>query len=428
MKISGLIIILLFCFFFADAQESDSLRIKNVTELQEEIDSLKEEIKLMNRNLQEVKEDLVDNRKKADEFIDLLDADSVDEGGMNEDQRSRRKRVDDLLRAIRQQPGQLRFNGGLTSSFQGNPRGQRDEITAVGSFDIYAMTSFGKGTLLFIDLEAIGGNGPDDLYDSFLGLNGDAGSYQDEDGVDRLNVLEGWAEFSVLNEAITITAGKIDLTNYFDNNAIANDETLQFLSGAFINNAAFVAPSNSPGVRFQTTVLKRFYFQVGLVSMDNAGAELVSDLYKATSLRFRLFANSPWETNFRFYGYQCPEKNSAQGYGISVDGTAFEEYKIFGRYGMNRDALAQNHGISSSWSAGFSFIQQLENKGVNIGLAYGEITPFHETMKIESQFEIYARYQFNKWIYTSPHFQMVWNARGTNSNYSLVGLRTHFNF
>jgi len=171
--------------------------------------------------------------------------------------------VDALLKAITQRPGQLRFNGGATTILQHGIQNNNRHSTGVGSFDFYAHTAFGPNALLFFDLEAIGGNGPDDFFPNFAGLNGDAGSTQAQDGADRLTVLEAWTEFTLLNKIFTITAGKIDLTNYFDNNASANDETMQFISGAFVNNAAFAVPANAPGLRLRTTLLNRIHFQLG---------------------------------------------------------------------------------------------------------------------------------------------------------------------
>lgn len=411
------------------AQVNDT-SIRNVIELQSEIDSLKMMVGDLNNDLQNIKDDVITTRQKSEKYFELLDDKTEDEAELIEDQRSKNKRVDDLLRAIREQPGQLRFNGSATMSMQSPAKNTQNKSAAVGSFDIYAMTSFGKGTLLFFDIESIGGDGPDQYFPTFSGLNGDAGNTQDQDGLDRLHLLEGWAEFSVFENLFTITAGKVDLTNYFDNNSLANDETLQFLSGAFINNASFAGtvPSNSPGIRIQTTLLEKFYFQYGLSSMDNMGQAIFNDLYQAASVRFRLFANSPWETNFRFYGYQSPVADDAQGYGTSIDGKFFEKYNIFVRYGNNNPNLEISSGISESWSAGFSFLQNLSDRGVNIGLAYGEVRPFDDAMKNEKQFEIYARYRFNEWVYASPHFQWISDAMGGETDYKVIGFRTHFNF
>ncbi|MFW5974588.1 MAG: carbohydrate porin [Bacteroidota bacterium] len=410
-------------------QTKDTIR-EDVFELQRQIDSLKIVVGDLNYDLQNMKDDVVTTQQKSEKYFEFLEDKTDDDIQLIGDQRSKNKRVDDLLRAIREKPGQLRFNGSATLRMQSPSKNIQNKSAAVGSFDIFAMTSFGKGTLLFFDIESIGGDGPDQYFPTYLGLNGDAGTTQGSDGLDHLHLLEGWAEFSVFDNLFTITAGKIDLTNYFDNNSIANDETLQFLSGAFINNASFATtvPSNSPGMRIQTTLFEKYYFQFGLSSIDNMGKAILSDLFKTASLRFRLFANSSWETNFRFYGYQSPVANDAQGYGTSIDGMFFEKYNVFIRYGNNNYNLDVSSGISESWSAGFSFLQNFSNRGINFGVAYGEVIPFDGALNNEKQFEAYARYRFNEWVYVSPHFQWVFDAMGSDTNYKVFGFRTHFNF
>lgn len=263
---------------------------------------------------------------------------------------------------------------------------------------------------------------------TFKGLNGDAGTLQDEDGLDRLQMLEAWGEFSVFDELFTITAGKIDLTNYFDNNAFANDETLQFMSNAFVNSSALAVPLNSPGIRFRTSLLNLFYLQFGLASVDNSGSDIFNDLYKIAGLGFRAFPDTEWEANIRLYGYQHPTVDEAYGYGISFDEKILEKYNVFLRYGKNNSNLAEWYGISSSWSFGVSFLQTIDETSINIGMAYGETHPEAELLQHEKEGEIYARYQFNKWVYFSPHLQVVWNALGGIDNYTVLGVRTHFNF
>lgn len=416
----------LFCFVNIYSQEVDSVRVQTIKELQAAVDSLSKVIIRLDRDIQQLKEKEITGNKEADEIINLLTSDETE--SMPEDQRSKKKRVDELLRAIEQRPGVLRFNGGATASFQSGLKKYHKKINSVGSFDIYAATSFGKGTLLFFDIEAIGGNGIEEYIPTFTGLNGDAGSLQDEDGTDRLHILEAWGEFTMFDGLFTITAGKIDFTNYFDNNALANDETLQFLANAFVNSNAWAVPSNSPGIRFRTSILNRFYLQFGLVSVDNSGSDLFNNLYKIAGIGFRVLPDTDWEANIRLYGFQHPSADNDIGYGISFDETVFGEYKIFARYGCNNNKLAEWYGISSSWSTGLCFVNNFQDWGINIGLAYGETIAHNSLLKSEKLAELYARYQFNRWVYLSPHLQMIRNAKGTSEDYTVLGVRTHFNF
>ncbi len=342
-----------------------------------------------------------------------------------EDQRSKRKRVDALLKAISARPGQLRFNGGATAILQWNPRFSNRFSTGTGSFDIFAHTSFGEQTLLFFDFEAVGGNGPNQHVSTIGSLNADAGSTQDSDGLDRLHVLEAWAEFSLLNEHVTITAGKIDLTNYFDNNAVANDETSQFLSGAFVNSNALPTPGSTPGVRFRTGILDLIYLQAALVSVDNSGDNVFSDLFKIGSMGFKILPETQWEANLRLYGYLHPSAQNRGGYGLSYDQELSDEIMLFGRWNRNERLLADRFLIKDAWSAGGRYRTHLGENRFVIGLAYGETRPVF-TRK-EQLAELYARFQLNKWSFLSPHLQWL-RPSGGGEALTVLGVRTQFNF
>jgi len=408
------------------SQVADTIKTHQMHELEQEVDSLKRSLELMDGELQEMKRNRQEERSEIDELMAIFGDQNVESSSFNA--RSRRKRVDALLQAITQQPGRLLFNGSVTTLMQFAKQKDTLNSYASGSFDIFATTSFGKGTLLFVDIEAIGGDGPDQNYPTFSGLNNDAGSYQSADGIDRLNILEAWGEFNLFKEIFTLTLGKIDLTNYFDNNASANDETMQFISGSFVNNSSFAVPFNAPGVRIRTTFLKRFHIQFGMSSDENRGADIFDDLYKIASLGWTFAPESDFEANIRFYGYQVPQANYSYGWGISFDELVFGKYNIFGRYGQNADSITNFWQIKSSWSAGFRFYTKLGRSAFAVGTAYGENTPFESGLKKESLIEVYFRWQLNDWVHISPNFQYVWNAGGSDQTINVFGLRTHFNF
>lgn len=407
-------------------QEVDTAKVEKVVRLEAQLDSMMQMFRSLDNELQYMKKSMSAGKSDVDELMKILGDEEIEK--VPEEQRSKSKRIDALLDAITQRPGQLRFNGGATATIQGQPSGDNKFSSGVGSFDILATTSFGNNSLLFFNLEAIGGNGPNEMVSTFAGLNDDAGSTQSEDGLDRIYVLEAWAEFSLFDESLTITAGKIDLTNYFDNNAYANDETSQFISGAFVNSAAFAVPDNSPGLRLRTTLFNRFFIQAGVASSNNSGWKIFDSLYTIGSVGFRLLQDTDWEANIRFYTYQHPSANYSAGYGVSFDETIFGKYSFFGRYGWNSNGVKNVSGISNSWSLGGGFKQNIAVSQFNIGVAYGEIKPSEQLLKKEQIAEIYAKHQMNKWVYISPHIQMVWNPAGISGRHIIYGFRTNFIF
>ena len=48
----------------------------------------------------------------------------------------------------------------------------------------------------------------------------------------EVNLREAWLRTELFSQKLALSAGRLDLTNYFDRNATANDETTQFISDA----------------------------------------------------------------------------------------------------------------------------------------------------------------------------------------------------
>ena len=408
------------------AQNQDSSITKSYDEAFIELDSLKAVINSLNRKIELINKK-IDATNPIDSLLTTLSVDK-DTSLIPEDQRSRRKQLDDLLKYISKRHGQLFFNGQANAIIQGNTQKSDKFSTANGSINLFASASFENNIILFIDLEAIGGNGPDEFAETISSLNGDAGSTQSEDGFDRIIVNEAWTEFLFLKEIFTVTAGKIDLTNYFDNNAIANDENSQFISGAFINNTAFVAPSNSPGIRLRTTILERVYIQFAISKAENSGSNIFSNLYKIGGIGFKLFPFSAFEAEFHAFGYSDPLANNRFGFGISISQEIADKFTIFGRFGNNENRLAELYNIKSAWSFGSQFTENILNELSVIGIAFGSTKPYDISLKNEKLTELYIKQLINSWISISANFQYVWDTGGKNSKYSLIGLRVNFTF
>ena len=113
---------------------------------------------------------------------------------------------------------------------------------------------------------------------------------------------------------------------------------------------------------------------------------------------------------------------------MSLDKVFFNKFNIFGRYGINHDAVANYWGIKSSWSAGLRFVEIINNQPLAIGVAYGENDSAINDLNKERITELYIRRQLNKWVHISPHFQYIWNRKGTSEDLAVMGIRTHFNF
>ncbi len=408
-------------------QDSTSVQYQ-INELKSRVDSL--EALLKNSNLDSLKTSKVNQQlsnKDTSETDDLLSEITAFFSFTEQDRSSKRKRIDQLLSALRSQPGQITFKGDATSILQWKT-GNNHFAQGSGSFDLFAFVGFGNNTNLFIDIEAIGGNGPNQIINSFSTLNGDAGSLQDNDGRDLLHVLEAWSEFRFFGDLFKVTMGKIDLTNYFDINEGANDETMQFISGPFINSAAFPVPSNSPGMRSLVGIEDLITFQFGLVSQDNSGSDIFNQLFKIIGTELNANFAEGYYGKIHFFAYADGIIKDASGYGISFSGTVANKFKLFGRWNKNNPNYAKGFSIKDFWSIGTEFNSNLFNKNIVVGASLGEIDPYQLSLNNELVSEAYLRFQFNDWVYMSPHIQFIHNTGGGSSEYLLVSLRTQINF
>ncbi len=341
-------------------------------------------------------------------------------------QSSKRKRINDLLGALRSAPGILNFKGSATSSIQWKS-GPDHFSTAVASFDIFAFSQLGDNVRFFANIEAIGGNGPNSQLNTFSGLNGDAGSTQNNTGLDLLHILEAWAELDFLNGWFNIIIGKLDLTNYFDINAVANDETLQFLSDPFVNSTAFPVPQNSAGIKVNAKLANLLFFQFACASEDNSGNDIFNQLFKILSTGLHTNLGEGFYGEYHIYVYKSGIEKDAAGFGVSAS-HSFNGLRIFGRWNNNNLDYSNIFPYKNYWSAGFDLNSSAVINDTKIGAAFGKINPFNKSLKDEMISEFYIRYQFNEWIYVSPHLQLVKNSAGIESDYLLFGLRSHFTF
>ncbi|MEJ2103056.1 MAG: hypothetical protein P8X47_00610 [Ignavibacteriaceae bacterium] len=421
-----IISILLISQTFLFGQINDSTVTKNDVTNKQESDSLKVIVDSLSQRIKKLELILIEKSTLDSLLVGIQEV--KDTSLIPEDRRSKRRQLDELLEYISKRPGQLFFNGQALAIIQGNVVKNDKFATAQGSIDIFATNSFSSSSILFIDIKAIGGKGPD-MYSETLGsLNGDASSVPDVDNFDRILVNEAWAEFLFLNNIFTITAGKINLTNYFDNNSVANDPYTQFITGIFINNPAFAVPLNSPGIRIRTTLLNRFYMQVAFAKVDNTGDNIFKGIFKAAELGFKLLPFTKFEANVHLYGYSQPSADHRYGFGISVDQTIAGFFKVFGRFGNNENILADWYGIKSSWSAGAQFKENILGEPTIIGLGSGLTKPADNSLKNEKNLEFYLRQSLNKWTSISAHLQHVLDTGGVNGKYTLLGLRVNFTF
>lgn len=304
--------------------------------------------------------------------------------------------------------------------------GEGRHSSAEGSLDLLFIGKPLAYTTFFVDLEAIGGNGHDEFIGNISGLNDDAGSLQDEDGVDRISVREVWLQSELFKQHVRLVAGKIDLTNYFDINGVANDETTQFITSAFVNNRTLEVPENGPGIAAFYDTRRGLFFGLGLQSADNAGLDILDGLYGIGEIGMRSHYLFGLEGTYRLWTKINGGRNDNMGLGINVDQHLSARFVAFARYGINETDGAD---VKSAWSTGLELRHPFLSR-INDSTAFAFGNTESVDGREEQVTEVYYKLSFNKHFAITPLFQAVFNPVGSQDSdvVTLAGVRMQVDF
>ena len=321
---------------------------------------------------------------------------------------ARRKLEDEKIRAAIEEEKKRRVVVGAsgTGVFQQiiDSKNSRDTSFAEGSLDFIFVSHPIAHTTFFGSLKAAGGEGPDQTVRSNAGLNADAGSLQDTDGVDRVALSKAWIGGDYFNDHLEGAVGKIDLTNYFDANLAANDETSQFLSSVFVNNPTLQQPGNGPGAIAFYDTRKSWRFGAGMQHSSNSGFAVADHPYFISEAEYTTHLFYGYEGNYRLWGHlNGARSGDNKGFGVSADQILFPALTAFVRYGLNQPKGAMN---KYAWSTGFEKKRLFPSRSSDaLGIAFGQQEGV--AFKVDSLTEIYYRFFLSDHLSVSPHLQWL---------------------
>lgn len=332
----------------------------------------------------------------------------------------------------------ITLSGGLVGVVQGSVEHKpKNHFDGVARADLVLNVKVAESTIAVIDVEATGGDGIDAQIPSYSLLNALAGSTGD-----RVRFREAWLEHSAFGDKLLLTAGKIDLSNYFDTNAVANDETSQFLANAFVNSPVLGVPLMGPGLRLQARLSEYLILGIGYGSGDAGASNLLDHGYGIAEIDYR-HKNGEFEGTYRFYGSldgSMPEHDdkddlttiksslgTVYGAGFSFDQKITENLTIFGRYGWHDEDA---YKTKSAWSLGLQREGLIPRRKDDVaGFAYGQVLAIGASAQ-EKLMEAYYRVKVSDKIAVSPHLQYLIDplADRAASNAVIMGLRTQVVF
>lgn len=204
-------------------------------------------------------------------------------------------------------------------------------VYGVSQADIsFAANSAALNTSFYADVVAIGGPPPDNEIPAVNLLNSQTARLSNN----QLNLREAWLRTELFNQVVALSVGQLDLTNYFDRNAVANDETSQFISDALVNDPVLGLSANGLGAAVVIDPRGSWNFKLGIQQSDPSASSLSDSLYKLAEIGYLARPFGLQEGNYRVWGRLDNSTGKEEaGYGVSFDQKISPTVTIFGRYG-----------------------------------------------------------------------------------------------
>jgi hypothetical protein len=294
---------------------------------------------------------------------------------------------------------------------------------ALASADLFFTAKLAQHTIFFADVVALSGSPPDRQIPSLTLLNGYTARLVNQN---ELNLREAWLRTEFFGQRLALVAGRLDLTNYFDHNAAANDETTQFLSDALVNNPALGLSSNGTGFATVFDPKNGFNFKFGIQQSNPDAANLSDSIYSLAEAGYVARPPGLGEGNYRvWYRWDNTSEDRTNGVGISFDQRIIPTLTLFARGGW-AEVLG---GHDRFYSGGI----QIQNGAVfnpldTWGIGYAQIDPFLGSR--EKLVEGYYNFRLTERLRLSFHLQRVLDSESgtTQFGYFLPGVRLQASF
>jgi hypothetical protein len=221
--------------------------------------------------------------------------------------------------------------------------------------DLFFTAGIAQNTMFFADVVGLSGPPPDLEVPSLTLLNGYSARLVRQN---ELNIREAWLRTEVFGQRLAITAGRLDLTNYFDHNAAANDETTQFLSDGLVNNPMLGLATNGPGVSLVLDPKRGLNFKIGFQQSKTVATSLSDSIYSLAEVGYLMTPFSLGEGNYRAW-YRTDNSSGIYrtAHGVSFDQKLASQITLFGRYGSAQADVKRDYFYSGGlqFSNGLGF-------------------------------------------------------------------------
>jgi hypothetical protein len=210
----------------------------------------------------------------------------------------------------------------------------------------------------------------------------------------------------LFSQRLAISAGRLDLTNYFDRNAAANDETTQFISDGLVNNPTLGLAANGAGVVGVFDAKNGFAFKAGFQQSNTEATNLSQSIYSLAEVDYVARPPGLSEGNYRvwFRNDNNTERNRS-AVGVSIDQKLTPIFGLFGRVG----SAEATSGRDRFYSVGFQIQNGIVFNPLDFwGIGYAQTSL--ENGDRERLAEGYYNFQLSEKLRLSFHVQHVFES------------------
>jgi hypothetical protein len=262
------------------------------------------------------------------------------------------EKIEEALEDAAKRNVKVGVDAAMGTQFAARTNGNRPgngQAYALASADLFFTAGIAQYTIFFADIVGLSGTPPEPEIQPLTLLNGYTARLVRQN---ELNLREAWLRTELLGQRLALTVGRLDLTNYFDNNALANDESTQFLSDALVNNQMLGLSSNGTGVAAEYDPKNGLRFKFGFQQSNPDAINLSDSLFTLSEVGYTFTPFALPEGSYRLWFRTVnTEPEIRTGVGFSLDQKLTNNIGLFARYGTQD----LNAGREHFYSAGIGF-------------------------------------------------------------------------
>jgi hypothetical protein len=289
-----------------------------------------------------------------------------------------------------------------------------DRAYALASADLFFTAGIAQNTLFFADIVGLSGSPPDAEIPTLTLINGYTARLVAQN---ELNLREAWLRTEVFGNRLALTAGRLDLTNYFDANAFANDESTQFISDALVNNQMLGLAVNGTGAAAEFDPKNGLRFKFGLQQSNTDATNLSDSMFTLSEVGYTFTPFALPEGTYRvwFRTDNSIADSIRKGVGISLDQKLSPAVGLFARYGQSEVDLGHDrfYSVGVGFQKGFIF-----NPDDMWGVGYAQMDL--ATGETEKLVEGYYNFLLTEKLRLSFHLTGVLDRPETGPNFGYV--------